>query len=696
MDRKYSSVSDVSEENKKRTPDDLRETYDFDWYYNEVYEDPAILRNAHQRLADMFKFYGTEYNDDREIVEYSIATEDPLNNGENCYFGREIHNAIHRFVNKIDSGARHLGPQKRIKLLLGPVGSGKSDFDKKIREYFEDYTRRPHGRMYTFRWTNLHGIIPSQDPSDDEVRSPLNQDPIVLLPKEQRKDIFAELNEVYDERYTLKNKQSLDPESEFYMDKLLAEYDENLDKVLENHIEIIRLAANENQRECIETFEPKDKKNQDETELTGDVNYSKIAIYGESDPRAFDYSGAFCNANRGLFSGEEILKLQREFLYDFLHATQENTIKPKNNPRIDIDQVIVGRTNMPEYKDKKQDEKMEAFNDRTKRIDFPYVLEYEEEARIYDKMLEGADIGDITVEPHTLSMAALFAVLTRIEEPDSTTLSLLDKAKAYNGEDEAVDEIDLKKVRENGDENSEEGEGMEGISPRFISDEISNAITDETYPEAGEGSNKFITPLDLFNYFEENLELHGSIQEENLEEYYKYLEMVREEYKELAIEDVRHALAYDKDELQTQGEKYMDHVMAYINDEEVEDELTGTHGPPDEQFMRSVEEQLDIPEARKDDFRQEVGNWVSRRARKGETFEPQNNDRLRRALERKIWEDKKHNINFSALVGSNESDSNHESWVEALMEMGYSRGGAEEVLDFAGAEVAKSEMENNN
>ncbi|WP_227134407.1 PrkA family serine protein kinase [Halorubellus salinus] len=685
---KNTRLSDLSQDYKESMPADLRETKSFQWYLDECYADPKVARNAHQRVADMFDHYGTEYDEEAGVVEYKLASEDPLNDGENTFFGRVIHESIHEFVNKVKSGARRLGPERRIKLLLGPVGSGKSHFDKQVREYFEDYTLRDDGRMYTFRWTNLTDVIHDQDPADATVRSPMNQDPLVLLPHEQRKAVIADLNAELDAPYTIRNEQSLDPESEFYMDELLAYYDDDLESVLENHVEIVRLIADENKRQCLETFEPKDKKNQDETELTGDVNYSKIAIYGESDPRAFDYSGAFCNANRGLFSGEELLKLQREFLYDFLHATQEMTIKPKNNPRIDIDQVIVGRTNMPEYKDKKGDEKMEAFNDRTKRIDFPYVLGYEEEAQIYLKMLNNADVPDINIEPHAMEMAGLFAVLTRIEEPDNDTVEMLQKAKAYNGEIDDGDDIDVKKLREEAEAKAEIGEGMEGVSPRFIGDEIAEAIMDSKHRSRG-----FLSPLTVFNFFEENLEHHGSIPEENFEKYYRYLELVREEYKERAIEDVRHALAYDVDEIQRQGEKYMDHVMAYIDDDRVEDEITGQMQEPDETFLRSVEEKLDIPEDRKDDFRQEVSNWVSRRARTGDTFDPTDNERLRRALERKLWEDKKHNINFSALVSANESDDDERnSWVDALVDQGYSRGGAKEVLEFAGAEVAKSEM----
>jgi serine protein kinase len=683
------TLESLSEEYRATIPGDLRKPRSFDWYLEELYEEPRIARSAHQRVADMFDFYGTTYDEEAGVVEYELASEDPLHDGRNTFYGKVVHEAMHEFVNKVKSGARGLGPERRILLLLGPVGSGKSDFDSQVRNYFEDYTSRDEGRMYTFRWTNLCDVIPDQDPADDTVRSPMNQDPIVLLPQRQRDAVIEDINEELDAPYTIRNEQALDPASEFYLDQLLAHYDDDLQAVLENHVEIIRLLADENKRQAIETFEPKDKKNQDETELTGDVNYSKIAIYGESDPRAFDYAGAFCNANRGIFSGEELLKLQREFLYDFLHATQEQTIKPKNNPRIDIDQVIVGRTNMPEYRDKKGDEKMEAFNDRTKRIDFPYVLSYEDEAQIYWKMLRNADLPDIQVEPHTLEMAGLFGVLTRIEDVDESSIDLVQKAKAYNGEIDETEDVDVKKLRDEADEKADIGEGMDGVSPRFIGDEIAEAIMDSMHR-----SRTFLSPLTTFNHLEGNLENHGSISAEKFEAYYRYLEMVREEYKARAIEDVRHALAYDVDEIQRQGEKYMDHVMAYIDDDTVEDEITGREQEPDEQFLRSVEEKLNLPEDRKDDFRQEVANWVSRRAREGETFEPQDNDRLRRALERKLWEDKKHNINFSALVSSGDMDDDERNeWIEALIEQGYSEEGAKEVLEFAGAEVAKSEME---
>ncbi|PSQ33508.1 serine protein kinase PrkA, partial [Halobacteriales archaeon QS_9_70_65] len=224
------SLEELSKEYRNSIPSDLRETRSFDWYL--------------------------EYDEEAGVVEYELASEDPLGDGENTFYGRVIHEAIHEFINKVKSGARGLGPEKRIKLLLGPVGSGKSDFDRQIRRYFEDYTTRREGRMYTFRWTGLCDVLPDQDPADDVVRSPMNQDPIVLLPQEQRDAVIEDINAAFDAPYTIRNEQALDPASEFYMDALLEHYDDDLQTVLETHVEVVRLLADENKRQAIETFEP--------------------------------------------------------------------------------------------------------------------------------------------------------------------------------------------------------------------------------------------------------------------------------------------------------------------------------------------------------------------------------------------------------------------------------------------------------
>ena len=156
---------------------------------------------------------------------------------------------------------------------------------------------------------------------------------------------------------------------------------------------------------------------QDSTELTGDINYRKIAEYGsDSDPRAFNFDGELNIANRGIVEFIEVLKLDVAFLYDLLGASQEHLIKPKKFAQTDIDEVIIGHTNEPEYKKLQSNEFMEALRDRTVKIDVPYVTRLSDEIHIYEKDYNSRRVRGKAIAPHTLEVAAMWAVLTRLEE----------------------------------------------------------------------------------------------------------------------------------------------------------------------------------------------------------------------------------------------------------------------------------------
>src|SRR5690348_4185475 len=197
------------------------------------------------------------------------------------------------------------------------------------------------------------------------------------------------------------------------------------------HVRVHRLVLSEKDRVGIGTFQPKDEKNQDSTELTGDINYRKIAEYGsDSDPRAFNFDGEFNISNRGVVEFVEVLKLDVAFLYDLLGATQEHKIKPKKFAQTDIDEVIVGHTNEAEYRKLLSNEFMEALRDRTIKIDIPYITKLSEEIRIYQKDFSAERLRGKHVAPHTLEVAAMWAVLTRLEDPKKHSLSLLQKMRS--------------------------------------------------------------------------------------------------------------------------------------------------------------------------------------------------------------------------------------------------------------------------
>ncbi|MGH7150925.1 MAG: PrkA family serine protein kinase, partial [Planctomycetota bacterium] len=409
------------------------------------------------------------------------------------------------------------------------------------------------------------------------------------------------------------------------------------------HVKVRRLVLSEKDRVGIGTFQPKDEKNQDSTELTGDINYRKIAEYGsDSDPRAFNFDGELNIANRGLVEFIEVLKLDVAFLYDLLGASQEHVIKPKKFAQTHIDEVILGHTNEPEYRKLQNNELMEAFRDRTLKIDIPYNSILKEEIKIYEKDFINRKVSGKHIAPHTIEMGAMWAVLTRLEEPKRANLTLLQKLKLYNGKTlPGFTKDNIRELREEAP-----GEGMSGISPRYIQDKISNALVRDNLEPC-------VNPFMVMNELEEGLAHHSLISaEETRKRYRDLLALVREEYEDVVKNEVQRAIASDEEAIQRLASNYIDNVKAYTQKEKVRNRYTGRDEEPDERLMRSIEEKIHISESRKDDFRREIMNYIGALAVEGKTFNYKTNERLQKALELKLFEDQKDSIKLTSLVST--------------------------------------------
>ena len=179
----------------------------------------------------------------------------------------------------------------------------------------------------------------------------MHEDPLHLVPADLRPTLLANsTSNAKPGDYEVTIRGDMCPFCRQMYNERLAKYDGDWHRMLED-VKVYRLMLSEQDRIGIGTFQPKDEKNQDSTELTGDINYRKIAEYGsDSDPRAFNFDGELNIANRGLVEFIEVLKLDVAFLYDLLGASQEHKIKPKKFAQTDIDEVILGHTNEPEYK----------------------------------------------------------------------------------------------------------------------------------------------------------------------------------------------------------------------------------------------------------------------------------------------------------------------------------------------------------
>jgi serine protein kinase len=605
----------------------------FDEYLDIVAEHPEVCRSAYQRLYDMILSHGTEdiFENKEKITRYKFFTEFAAKHGDAIY---GLDRPLMHLVNTFKSAAKGYGTERRVLLLHGPVGSSKSTIARLLKKGLEQYSRTDEGMLFSFSW---------KGDGNTWHKCPMHEDPLRLVPFELRPGVLARLNESHqDALRDITIEGDMCPFCRQMFNERLAKYDGDWYRMLEE-IKVYRLMLSEQDRVGIGTFQPKDEKNQDSTELTGDINYRKIAEYGtDSDPRCFNFDGELNIANRGLVEFIEVLKLDVAFLYDLLGASQEHKIKPKKFAQTDIDEVILGHTNEPEYKRLQNNEFMEALRDRTVKIDVPYVTRLKDEIKIYEKDFNPERVKGKHIAPHTIEIAAMWAVLTRLVQPKHANLTLLQKLKLYNGKtlpgftEDNVIELKREAVTE----------GMSGISPRYIQDKISNALV--AHPDEG-----CVNPFMVLQELEAGLRHHSLItSQEQMQHCKELLSVVKEEYEDIVKNEVQRAIAADEDALTRLCSNYIDHVKAYTQREKVRNRYTGNYEEPDERLMRSVEEKIDIPEGRKDDFRREIMNYIGALAIDGKRFDYKTNERLQKALELKLFEDQKDTIKLTSLVSS--------------------------------------------
>jgi serine protein kinase len=667
------------------------------WEYLDICaQNPAVVRNAYQRLYDAVQGHGFEKYRlfKKEVIRYNFFA-DPFDKGSDAIFGLDF--ALMQLVDFLRSAAEGYGTDKRILLLHGPVGSSKSTIARLMKKGLEHYSRTPEGALYSFSWLldEECDVSPAEGNPREAVKShafacPMHEDPLVLIPREAREDVIARLNEVYKPRYhngRLRVTGEPDPFCRRILENLMAFYGGDWRKVMD-HVRVRRIVLSEKDRVGIGTFQPKDEKNQDSTELTGDINYRKIAMYGsDSDPRAFNFDGELNIANRGICEFIEVLKLDVAFLYDLLGASQEHTIKPKKFAQTYIDEVILGHTNEPEYKRLQSNEMMEAFRDRTIKIDIPYNIRLDDEVRIYQKDFGEGRIKNIHVAPHTLEVAAMWAVLTRLEEPKKAGLTLMQKLKLYNGKSiPGFTEDSVKELKEEAAR-----EGMNGISPRYVQDKISNALVGRQAIE-----ERCINPFMVLNELESGILHHSLVSDENTRKRYKeLLAVVKEEYEDIIKGEVQRAISADEDAIRRLCANYIESVRAYTQKERVKNRYTGRDDEPDERLMRSIEEKIDIPDSRKDDFRQEIMNYIGALSLDGKKFEYNTNARLYRALELKLFEDQRDTIKLKNLVSSvvdDETQAKIDVVKQRLIkQFGYNETSATDVLNYVASIFARGD-----
>jgi len=624
-----------------------------------AHDNARIAQTAPGRIYDMVMQKGAvelpehvklpHYED---LVRYSFFADE--------IFG--IEEVLHDLVRFFHAGASRTETGKRILILVGPVSSGKSTIASLLRR----------------------GLELTETPLFEIRDCPIHEEPLHLVPRSLRPR--------FEQLLGVKIEGDLCPVCKYRL-TTDEHYKDHSGNYKWEDMPVVQVHLSERSRIGIGTFQPSDPKNQDISELIGHVDLGKITRYGEGHPLGYKFDGELEVANRGLIEYIEILKCDIKFHYVLITVAQEQLIKAPGFPQMYIDTVILSHTNQTEFDKFKASKENEALHDRMYPIYVPYNLRVRDEVAIYRKLIRQSEFQDrIHIAPFTLETAALFAVLTRLV-PTAGGPDLLKKARFYNGEailEKEKDPVDVKKLWLEG---KEKGEGMSGISPRFIMNALNIALGSATDKRA------CINPVDVMRGLRHQFEHHIGFSDEERTRYMSLLldekGSVVADYRERAKKEVNRAFlyAYD-DQAQALFDNYMKNATAYCLKRKLVDPVTREEGEPDEKLMRSIEEMIGVSEGAKSEFRQGLFVFKSDAADRSQPFDFKSYPPLQEAIEKKLIADLKNIVSLTLADKTRRDPKTVERKNEAvskLEEKGYCPACAEALLEFVGEMLRKEE-----
>jgi len=602
-----------------------------------VEKDKSLTKLAHKRLFDSIVKHGVERMADSDARCNKLFGGERVrtyNYFQSHFFGME--RSLAKIMRYLSSASMKGEESRQVLLLLGPVGAGKSALMERIKEALEQEN------MY-----HIDGC-------------PIHEDPLHALPRTLRAE-FASI-------YGVKIEGDLCP---ICRHTLLEEYGGDYMK-----IPVKESTFSVRGRRGVGVVPPMDANTQDTSLLIGSEDISKLDLYPEDDPRCLSLNGAFNVGNRGIVEFVEVFKNEIEFLHTMITATQEKSVpSPGKGAMIYFDGVILSHCNEAEWNKFKSEHTNEAILDRIVRVNVPYCMETDEEQKIYNKLLDSSDF-DVHIAPHTLEIAAMFAVLSRLKP--SNKVDAMTKMKIYNGEDViekgVIRKIDIQDLR---DESRDEG--MTGISTRFIMKAIDAALSDS--------DKNMVTPITIRDALVKQVK-DQVVSDEERERLLNFLQKdLHDEYLKILEKEITKAFvsAYEE-QAESLFNNYLDHAEAYVNATKVKDRVTNEEMRPDEQFLASIEEQIGIIGSAKTNFRADITAYMFSKLRRKEKVDWRSYTPLEEAIENKLMDSVR---DLSRIVTKSKSrdkkqQGKHNEMVETLInEYGYNEASAEEVIKFA-------------
>ena len=546
---------------------------------------------------------------------------------------REFHgmeDTIEQIVSYFRHAAQGLEEKKQILYLLGPVGGGKSSLAERLKKLME---RCP---IYALKG------------------SPVFESPLGLFDPDED-------GEILERDYGIPRRY-LNVIMSPWAVKRLHEFGGDISK-----FRVVKLHPSVLDQVAVAKTEPGDENNQDISSLVGKVDIRMLERYAQNDADAYSYSGALCRANQGIMEFVEMFKAPIKVLHPLLTATQEGNYNGTEGlSAIPFSGIILAHSNESEWVGFRNNRNNEAFLDRVFIVKVPYCLRVSDEIRIYRKLLANSDLHAAPCAPGTLEMMAQFSVLSRIAEPENS--SIYSKMRVYDGE--SLKDVDPKaKSYQEYRDAAGVDEGMNGLSTRFAFKILSRVFNFDTTEIAA-------NPVHLLYVLETQLEREQFPQDL----YEKYLEHIKNflvpRYVEFIGKEIQTAYLESYSEYgQNLFDRYVLYADFWIQDQEFRDPETGENF--DRAALNEELEKIEKPAgiSNPKDFRNEVVNFVlrARAANQGRNPAWTSYEKLRAVIEHKMFsttEDLLPVISFNAKA-SKEDQQKHHDFVVRMVAKGY-------------------------
>lgn len=544
------------------------------------------------------------------------------------FYGME--ESIAQIVSYFKHAAQGLEERKQVLYLLGPVGGGKSSIAEKLKSLMEQYP------IYAIKG------------------SPVNESPLGLFNPERE-------GEALEKEYGIPKRYLTGIMSPWAIKRL-----EELDGDI-TQFRVVRIQPSVLRQTAIAKTEPGDENNQDISSLVGKVDIRKLETLSQDDPDAYSYSGGLCLANQGLLEFVEMFKAPIKMLHPLLTATQEGNFKGTEGfSAIPFQGMILAHSNESEWQSFRNNRNNEAFLDRIYIVKVPYCLQVSEEVRIYEKLLSNSSLAEAPCAPGTLDMMAQFAVLSRLVEPENS--SVFTKMRVYDGESLKDVEPNAKSVQEYRDFAGID-EGMNGTSTRFAYKVLSSVFN---YDQNEVAAN----PVHLMYVLEQRI-MREQLPEDTQRRYLDFIKgYLAPRYAEFIGKEIQTAYLESYSEYgQNIFDRYVTYADYWIQDEDYRDPETGESF--DRSQLNAELEKIEKPAgiANPKDFRNEIVNFVLRARANNNGKNPSwtSYEKLREVIEKKMFSNTEELlpvISFNAK-SSSEDQRKHDSFVARMVDKGY-------------------------